>query len=136
MLLVLKSMCVQLSGSPLGHRALRMAGKLVLLGRSPSKPENPVTVNVACDPPSYDLADTITEPGRYPSPSKARTRFRSTAYPVLDEVTETWGLETSPRRHTGKDATLMRGQAERQEGSRTQSWNVAIPDEPGWVPAT
>lgn len=128
-------MCMQLSGSPLGHRARRLAGKLVQLGRSPSKPA-PVTVSVACDPPSYDLADTITEPGRYPSPAKARTRFRSAAYPGLDEGTETWSKERSPWRHAGKDATLMRGQAEPQEGSCTQGWTVAIPDEPGWVPAT
>ncbi|KAK9844606.1 hypothetical protein WJX74_004505 [Apatococcus lobatus] len=66
-----QSLQPQLSGSPLGHRARRMANKLVLLGRSPSKPA-PVAGSIACDPPSYDLADAIAEPDRYASPTKAR----------------------------------------------------------------
>lgn len=111
-----------------------MASKLVLLGRSPSKPA-PVGVSVACDPPSYDLADTIAEPTRYASPAKASSRFRNTAFPVLDEVNETWGPERSPWHQAGTDANLMRGQAEPHKGSTMQGWTVAIPDEPGWVPA-
>ncbi|KAK9864426.1 hypothetical protein WJX84_009604 [Apatococcus fuscideae] len=97
----------QVSGSPLGRKARKMASSLALLGRKTSAPP-PATVTVACEPPSYDLADTIAEPSRFKSPTKMRMPFQSTPFPVLDELNETWSPGKGWDR-TGRDPKLMRG---------------------------
>ncbi len=122
---------LQASGSPLGRKARKMASSLALLGRKQSQPTPPLTVTVACEPPSYDLADTIAEPAKYATPPKSKIRLQSRAFPGMDEINETWSPGKLAWGAAGGDPNLMRGQVEPSAGV----WAVAVPDEPGWVPA-